>query len=101
MEVQHIERKRPREAGGESVIMQFLPRETWNQYDYVLRLDADLSFASNFVELLLDEFVCDPALGIAGATLYEPDGGRWREIRVPQFHTPAPFNISSPPCFPP
>src|ERR1700737_1394716 len=63
MEVHRLKRDRPRAAGGESVIMRFLPRETWSQYDYVLRLDADLSFASDFIKLLLDEFVRDPALG--------------------------------------
>jgi poly-beta-1,6-N-acetyl-D-glucosamine synthase len=65
MEVHRLDGDRPRAAGGESVIMRFLPSETWNQCDYVLRLDADLSFASDLVELLLDEFVRDPALGIA------------------------------------
>lgn len=99
MEVHRLERNRPRAAGGESVIMRFLPRETWKQYDYVLRLDADLSFASDLVELLLDEFVRDPALGIAGAILYEPDRDGWREIRVPQFHTRGAVKMYSAQCF--
>src|SRR5260370_5794602 len=87
MEVQQLERKRPREAGGESVIMQFLPRETWNQYDYVLRLDADLSFASDFVELLLGEFSRDPVLGMAGTNAYEPGRAPLSRIRLPPFLT--------------
>jgi len=99
MEVHRLEGNRPRAAGGESVIMRFLPSETWNQYDYVLRLDADLSFASDLVELLLDEFVRDPALGIAGATLYEPDRDGWHEIRVPQFHTRGAVKMYSAQCF--
>jgi biofilm PGA synthesis N-glycosyltransferase PgaC len=38
------------EEGGESVIMQFLPRETWGQYDYILRVGADISFGAELAE---------------------------------------------------
>src|SRR5712692_6735967 len=81
----HLARNRPREAGGESVIMQFLPRGAWQGVDFIFRLDADLSFAPDFVELMLKEFAANPRLGIAGATLYEPVNNRWHE--VPEFHT--------------
>src|SRR6202022_576622 len=59
----HLARNRPREAGGESVIMQFLPRDAWQNVDFILRLDADLSFEPNFVELMQKEFVKNPKLG--------------------------------------
>ncbi len=80
----HLARNRPRQAGGESVIMQFLPREAWQDVDFVFRLDADLSFEPQFVELMLREFAANPKLGIAGATLYEPANDSWRA--VPEFH---------------
>jgi poly-beta-1,6-N-acetyl-D-glucosamine synthase len=99
IEPRHLERDRPRAPGGEAVIMQFLPRDQWLTYDYILRLDADLTFASDFIELLLAEFAHDPLLGIAGSTLLEPYGAGWREIRAPSFHTRGAVKTYSAKCF--
>lgn len=41
IEPHHLAPRLRREEGGESVIMQFLPRQTWKQYDYIFRLDAE------------------------------------------------------------
>jgi biofilm PGA synthesis N-glycosyltransferase PgaC len=95
----HLPRNRPRLPGGESVIMGFLPREMWEGYDAILRLDADLSFKPRFAELLLAEFDRDPHLGIAGPTLYETRGSRWREVRAPSFHTRGAAKMYSSACF--
>jgi biofilm PGA synthesis N-glycosyltransferase PgaC len=99
IEPHHLARNRARAEGGESVIMRVLPAQLASEYAYLLRLDADLSFAANFVELLLGEFARDPKLGIAGATLYEPDGRQWREIVMPRFHTRGAVKMYSAPCF--
>ena len=66
IEPQHLPRGGARAPGGESVIMRFLPREAWEGYDAILRLDADLTFKPQFAELLLAEMEKDPRLGIAG-----------------------------------
>ncbi len=96
----HLARNRPREAGGESVIMQFLPRQIWRDVDFIFRLDADLSFEPGFVDLAMREFAADPRLGIAGATLYEPSNGGWREVRgTHSFHTRGATKIYSTKCF--
>jgi len=96
----HLPRNRPREAGGESVIMQFLPREAWQGVDFIFRLDADLSFEGDFVELMLKEFAANPELGIAGATLYEPTSNRWREVpEFNSFHTRGATKMYSAACF--
>jgi biofilm PGA synthesis N-glycosyltransferase PgaC len=96
----HLARNRPREAGGESVIMQFLPREAWQGVDFIFRLDADLSFESDFVELMLKEFAVNPKLGIAGATPYEPVNDRWREVpEFNSFHTRGVTKMYSSGCF--
>jgi glycosyltransferase involved in cell wall biosynthesis len=87
VEVHTLPRNRARTAGGESVITEFLPREVHSQYEYVLRLDSDISFDPEFCELLFAEFAVDRKLGIAGPTLYEPDNTGWHEIRQPEFHT--------------
>jgi hypothetical protein len=99
IEPHHLPRNRPRAPGGEGVITSFLPLEACSQYDYVLRLDADVSFDSNFSDLLRTEFERDPQLGIASPTLYEPKGSQWREIRQPEYHTRGPAKLYSVPCF--
>jgi glycosyltransferase involved in cell wall biosynthesis len=87
IELHRLPRDRQRTAGGESVITRFLPVDAPRQFDYILRLDADISFDPDFCELLFAEFACDSKLGIAGPTLYEPDSSGWHEIRQPKFHT--------------
>src|SRR6202171_4338897 len=76
----HLPRNSPREAGGGSGGMQFRPRDCWQNGDFILRLDADLSFEPNFVELMQKEFVKNPKLGIAGARLYEPISDGWHGV---------------------
>jgi glycosyltransferase involved in cell wall biosynthesis len=100
IEPQHLARNRPRAAGGESVVMQFLPLEMAKKYDYVLRLDADLTFEPDFAELLLKKFYQDRHLGIAGPTLWEPSpDNSWHEIAMPEFHTRGAAKMYSSECF--
>jgi poly-beta-1,6-N-acetyl-D-glucosamine synthase len=99
IEVHHLDRRHDRAPGGESVIMKFLPRELWSAYDFILRLDADLTFGLQMVELLMAEFDKDPRLGIAGSVLYEPSGSGWREIKMPRFHTRGAVKMYSTKCF--
>jgi poly-beta-1,6-N-acetyl-D-glucosamine synthase len=99
IEAHHLPRNRSRAPGGEGVIAEFLPVEMCQQYDYVMRLDADVSFDSDFAAALRDEFALDPQLGIASPTLWEPDGSEWREIRQPEFHTRGPAKLYSIECF--
>jgi len=95
----HLEQRHLRTEGGESAVRDLLSPQLANRYSYILRLDADLSFSPNFIELLLDEFARDPKLGIGGATLCEPYGSGWREIQTPQFHTRGAVKMYSAECF--
>lgn len=101
IEPHHLPRERERAPGGESVVMRFLPRERWERYAYILRLDADLTFGADLIDLLLAEFERRRHLGLAGATLYEPSasGYGWREIRSPGFHTRGAIKMYSRACF--
>jgi glycosyltransferase involved in cell wall biosynthesis len=99
IEPHHLPRNRPRAAGGESVVMQFLPPKEWERWDYLLRLDADLSFGPALIESLVAEFKRDSKLGVAGASLLEPDGDSWRAIEVPSFHTRGAVKMYSGLCF--
>ena len=99
IEVHHLPRNRPRAAGGESIIMRFLPREVWELSDFILRLDADLTFCKDLARLLMREFAREPKLGIAGATLLEPSAQGWQELRQPSFHTHGAVKMYSRACF--
>ncbi len=47
-------------------------------FDFVVKLDGDVSFEPDYFESLIKEFLSDPSLGIAGGGLYEkPDGKTW------------------------
>jgi biofilm PGA synthesis N-glycosyltransferase PgaC len=47
-------------------------------YEFIVKLDGDLSFEPDFFETLLMKFASDPRLGIAGGGVYErPDGKSW------------------------
>jgi glycosyltransferase involved in cell wall biosynthesis len=54
--------------------------------DFVVKLDADVSFAPDFFARMLGEFDADPRLGVAGGTCYEQENGRWLEYRVTGDH---------------
>jgi poly-beta-1,6-N-acetyl-D-glucosamine synthase len=99
IEIHHLDRREYRAPGGESVVMKFLPRELWSAYDFILRLDADLTFDREMIELLIAEFKKDARLGIAGSVLYEPSGSGWREIKTPKFHTRGAVKMYSVKCF--
>lgn len=99
IEPHHLPRNRNRADGGESVIMRFLPRKEWGTWDFLLRLDADLTFAPNFIESLLKEFERDAELGIVGPILLERDGGQWNEIEQPVHHTRGAAKMYSSRCF--
>jgi poly-beta-1,6-N-acetyl-D-glucosamine synthase len=100
IDVQHLARDRKRAFGGESVIMSFLPAEVRSNFDFVLRLDADVTFGPDMIANLLAEFAKDPALGIAGAVLYEPSRSGWRETGArPTFHTRGAVKMYSSACF--
>lgn len=47
-------------------------------YDFIVKLDGDVSFGPDYFAALLSRFCHDPLLGIAGGGLYErPDGKSW------------------------
>jgi hypothetical protein len=52
------------------------------ELDYLSVLDADISFESErYFERLLEEFQCDPRLGIAGGAVCEKENGSFKERR--------------------
>jgi len=96
---QHLSRERTRKRGGASIVMRHLPRPVWQDVDFILRLDADISFGPSFVESLIAEFEHEPRLGIAGARLLERRGRELRSDRLPTFHTRGATKMYSRACF--
>jgi poly-beta-1,6-N-acetyl-D-glucosamine synthase len=96
--VYHLPQGRVREAGGESLIKRFLVTELWQDCEAIFRVDADISFGPDCMELLLAELDREPKLGIAGATLYEPNREGWHEVRGPTFHTRGATKLYSRAC---
>jgi poly-beta-1,6-N-acetyl-D-glucosamine synthase len=99
IEPHHLRSDRSRQPGGESVIMQFLTVDVWRPADFIFRLDADLSFGPDLVELLTAEFARDPRLGIASPTLAEPGAGGWKDVTVRSMHTRGATKMYSRACF--
>ncbi|MHB8135341.1 MAG: glycosyltransferase family 2 protein [Anaerolineaceae bacterium] len=48
------------------------------EFDFIVKMDGDVSFNPDYFESLFHEFDLDPQLGIAGGGLYEkPEGKSW------------------------
>jgi poly-beta-1,6-N-acetyl-D-glucosamine synthase len=77
-----------REAGG-GVINTFYDGYAQiesSQWDFLVKLDADLSFSSDYFELCFAEFVRDPLLGIGGGGIYHEEAGELKWEENPKFH---------------
>lgn len=86
---------------GKGVIEAFYAGlETLNgAYDYVVKLDGDLTFEPAYFESLLHEFASDPQLGIAGGGVYEsPDGKTW-VLYTPRDHVRGATKMYRRACF--
>ena len=54
--------------------------------DVVVKLDADVSFAPDYFELLTGAFAIDPSLGLASGVCYEEENGEWGPTHVTGDH---------------
>jgi glycosyltransferase involved in cell wall biosynthesis len=82
---------RGRRANGGGVMEAFydglaaLKETSW---DYLVKLDGDLSFAPDYFERCLAQFDADPRLGIGGGAVYQLENGEQRldSVGDPPFH---------------
>jgi glycosyltransferase involved in cell wall biosynthesis len=70
-----------------------------SEYDFIVKLDADLSFASDYFEHLLQKFTEESQLGIAGGVLYIPVKNQWRLEKVPVDHVRGATKVYRKACF--
>lgn len=77
-----------RKAGGgvmEAVYEGFDALEC-RDWDFVVKLDGDLYFESDYFERCFDEFEKDPKLGVGGGVIYHVFDGREEVEKHPMFH---------------
>ena len=55
-------------------------------WEFLIKLDADLSFSSDYFAECFEEFRCDPKLGIGGGAIYHDIGGVPTLEKNPAFH---------------
>ena len=55
-------------------------------FDFIVKLDGDLSFDSTYFETLFKKFLENPKLGIAGGVCYIEKNGRLKLEEHPEFH---------------
>lgn len=60
-----------------------LQSKTW---EFIVKLDADLSFAPQYFAQLFERFEIDPKLGIAGGNLFHLVNGEMKLEKCPRFH---------------
>jgi biofilm PGA synthesis N-glycosyltransferase PgaC len=77
-----------REAGG-GVVDTFYDGYSQiksTQWDFIVKLDADLNFSADYFELCFAEFAKDPRLGIGGGGIYHEEAGEFKLEENPSFH---------------
>lgn len=57
-----------------------------SDWDFIVKLDADLTFAPDYFERSLAEFAKDPCLGIGGGGIYHHENGGLKLEPTPVFH---------------
>jgi glycosyltransferase involved in cell wall biosynthesis len=69
-------------------------------YTHVMKLDGDIELPPDYLAELMARFAADPALGLAGGVLDEPQaGGGMRRIRIAANHVHGALKCYSAECF--
>jgi len=69
-------------------------------YDFLVKLDCDLSFDPDYFERLLLKMRAEPNLGIASGVYFEAaDGVTWKEIEMPPYHAAGASKVIRRACF--
>lgn len=70
------------------------------EFDFIVKLDCDLSFEPDYFEKLFARFLADPRLGIASGIYREMDGdGEWHEVKMPSYHAAGACKVIRRRCF--
>lgn len=75
---------------------QFLRTHDW---DFIIKLDGDVSLKPDYFERCLQKFDADPKLGIGGGVMYAERDGVLKEEVAPRFHVRGPTKIYRRTCW--
>ncbi len=71
-----------------------------SDYDFIVKLDCDLSFEPDYFENLLGRFVDNDRLGVAsGVYLEMGQSGAWKEVLMPSYHAAGASKVLRRKCF--
>ena len=70
-----------------------------SDWDFIVKMDGDLSFEPHYFESCFEEFKRDPNLGIAGGGIYHHEAGQMILERCPVFHVRGATKIYSADCW--
>jgi biofilm PGA synthesis N-glycosyltransferase PgaC len=77
-----------------------LALDDWRAYTHVMKLDGDIELPPDYFERLMQRFVADPGLGLAGCALLEPqDDGGLKQIPIPSTHVHGAVKCYTRECF--
>jgi biofilm PGA synthesis N-glycosyltransferase PgaC len=68
-------------------------------FDFVIKLDADVDLPPDYLERVLARFQEDKALGIASGVYLENQSGRWLPVEMPDYHAAGASKIVRKKCF--
>lgn len=69
-------------------------------YDFIVKLDCDLSFNPDYFEKLLRKFLNDKMLGIASGIYMEENGcNSWHPVLMPYYHAAGACKVLTSKCF--
>lgn len=68
------------------------------RFTHIGKLDGDVELPEEWFATLLERFAGEPCLGVAGGTLLEPEGARWRRIAIPDYHVHGAVKLYSRAC---
>ena len=70
-----------------------------SHFDFIVKLDGDLSFKCHYFETIFSRFKDNPRLGIASGICFILKNGHLVEEKHPRFHTRGPTKIYRKECF--
>jgi glycosyltransferase involved in cell wall biosynthesis len=73
-------------GGGVEAFLEAYPLLQFRDWEYLVNLDGDLTFASDYFERCFEYFHKTPNLGIGGGTIYDKVGDHLHLAKAPAFH---------------
>ena len=88
-----------RKPGGEFVLEIGLKKLNIDDYDFIVRMDGDLDFESNYFKVLFEKFDDNSKLGIASGVCFITRDGKQIVEQHPSFHTRGPLKTYRTQCY--